>query len=82
MNQQSRDLRREANRAFLESLQALGADSPAPPAAATRPPSPVHPPADSRSSTRPERDLGIGFDPSDLEQAIADIEQYLQQQAG
>jgi len=82
MNQQSRDLRREANRAFLESLQALGADTPAPPTAATHAPSPARPPAEGRSPAHPERDPGVGFDPTDLEQAIADIEQYLQQRAG
>lgn len=80
MNQQSRDLRREANRAFLESLQALGADTTAPPSPA--PASPVRYPAEERLPRRPERESGIGFSPIDLEQAIADIDQYLQQQLG
>lgn len=83
MNQQSRDLRREANRAFLESLQALEADIQAAPAAPTRSPAPpLRHSTEGRSSTRPEREPPIGFNPADLEQAIADIEEYLQQQAG
>ncbi len=78
MNQQSRDVRREANQAFLESLQTLGADIQ---------PTYASPPHPRRERERPapplpERGRSLGFNPSDLEQAIADIEQYLQQQDG
>ncbi|UZQ54453.1 hypothetical protein OOK60_18625 [Trichothermofontia sichuanensis B231] len=78
MNQQSRDLRREANRAFLESLQALAGDTMAP--ASPAPLSPVCYPTAEQSPRCLERESSLGFNPSELEQAIADIDQYLQQQ--
>lgn len=82
MNQQSRDLRREANRAFLESLQTLEADiqaaSTAPTHSLTTPPcTPVE-----ALPAHPEPESATSFTPSELEQAIADIDQYLQQQTG
>ncbi|WP_448561915.1 hypothetical protein [Trichothermofontia sp.] len=91
MNQQSRNLRRAANQAFLESLQVLGADTPASSSPAPGPPASPDPyPAEGCShSISPEefpppsgRASGIGFSSAELEQAIADIEQYLQQQVG